>query len=116
MAAQQELFREDLATVVANMFTAQLEADDIDPDVALAALLITMRSVAVRQDSFARLRITGVGDMRQAFVWWMADDSVLVIGTGVEDENEIHVGVLGAGSKFTPVPYDEASDNIATLH
>lgn len=65
-----------------------------------------------RQDSFAVLEIAGLGPISETFAWWMDDQSILFVGW--KDDETVMIGVLAAGSVFTPVPFYDGM--VRSLH
>ena len=62
--------------------------------------------------SYAVISVAGRGTFAEAFVWWMDDQSALVVGW--QDEETLVVGVLPPGAQFAPLPYYDGS--VITLH
>ncbi len=62
--------------------------------------------------SYAILMVTGGINLADAFVWWMDDQSILIVGW--QDEETVVAGVLPPGAEFTPAPYYD--DAAHTLH
>ncbi len=65
-----------------------------------------------RSDSYAVFAVTGSGTLTEAFLWWMDDQSILIVGW--QDEETVVVGVMPPGAQFTPLPYYDG--NVVTLH
>ena len=65
-----------------------------------------------RNTSYAELTISGSCTIAEAFVWWMDDQSILVVGW--QDEDTVVVGVLPQGSEFAPQPYHDGK--VVSLH
>lgn len=98
-----------IAHEVANQLRDALESDD-DGNEVLVEFHSEMSEY--QQDSFAHLQVVGYGVLHEAFVWWMADHSILLMGW--ESEEELVVGVLPPESCFTPAAYNDGK--FLTLH
>ena len=114
---QGELIERFKAQDYADKFTEALEGET--PPFAVLVQFVSHTGGSAdckKHDSYMFMRITGVGDLRNCFVWWMSDDSILIVGFQGDSEEEMSVlvGVLSPGSEFVPTPYTEAG--IQTLH
>ncbi len=67
---------------------------------------------AHKHESYTHLDVVGVGVLHEVFVWWMDDDSILVVGW--ESEEEVAVGVLPPDAQFTALPFYEGK--VTTVH
>ena len=56
--------------------------------------------------------VTGGVHLADAFVWWMDDQSILIVGW--QDEETVVASVLPPGAEFTPAPYYDGE--VVTLH
>ena len=65
-----------------------------------------------KQDSYAVLEVVGFCLLKEAFVWWMDDDSILIVGW--QSEDKITLAALPTDAEFIPTPYYEGM--VRTLH
>ena len=109
-----ELIPEFKARKLAIELNAQLEAceDESEVPAILLAFRAAMALVCIKQDSYAYLEVVGLGALREAFVWWADDNSILLVGW--KTPSELAVGVLGPESTFTPTAYEGGKGH--TLH
>ena len=80
---------------------------EVESEEEMYAILIAFRSatkeVAVRHEHYEELAITGMGLMKKAFVWWLPDESIVVVGE--TDEDLCMVGVMAPGTVFEESTY-----------
>ena len=98
-----------MAHHVANQLQEALEADDDEMDV-LSSFHSDMS--AYRQDSYAHLEIAGIGIFHETFVWWMSDNSIVLVGWKADDE--VVIGVLPPDTDFRPAIFQDGE--MKTLH
>ena len=58
-----------------------------------------------KQDSYSCLYVVGLGELREAFVWWMDDSSIVIVGWQTQDT--VAIAVLPPDAIFTPLPFDD---------
>ena len=105
------------STVVSNLDATRMaselqEALDCGEDSMEVLTEFHARMAGYRNNSYAVISVAGRGTFAEAFVWWMDDQSALVVGW--QDEETLVVGVLPPGAQFTPLPYHDG--NVVTLH
>lgn len=106
MAEQLELLPEFKAHEYAVELSDQLSSCDDEDDVPglLNTFYSVMRGLAKKSDSYAYLDVVGLGALREAFVFWVEDDSILLVGWLTPCE--LSIGVLPPTSQFIATAYE----------
>lgn len=113
MAEQPDLLIPYMAQEVATILSTDMEISDDPLHVFTAFYAAMMESHNFKKhDSYMFIEIVGFGSLVECFVWWMEDDSVLIVGQRPPDD--LVVGVLAPGANFHPVPCTPTG--IPTLH
>lgn len=118
---QPELIERFMAQDVAEQFVIEAEEGD-SPLSVLVKFISDMEAndKCKKHDSYLFIHVVGFGEIKNCFVWWMQDDSVVMVGISpaetFDDESteSLMVGVLPPGCTFNPVPFTDAG--IATVH
>ncbi len=98
---------------LANQAAIELETELDCADDSLEVLVAFHQEMAdQKQDSYQILEIEGVAALRETFVWWFDDGSILFVGWS--DEETIAMGVFAAGTVFQPTALHDGK--IQTLH
>lgn len=118
---QGELIERFMAQDFADEFIDSLEEGE-SPLPALVKLISDMEGNehCKKHDSYMFIHIIGFGEVKSCFVWWLTDDSAMIVGVApdepvsTEDAGSLIVGVLPPGCTFKPMPFTEKG--IPTIH